>query len=60
MPSNKNQHFVLRCHLKPFTLNGEGVAINIFNIPRRSRAPAIQIKPHSANSQPLERFVASA
>ena len=32
MPSHKNQHFVPRCHLKPFSLAGEGLAINVFNV----------------------------
>lgn len=32
MPAHKNQHFVPRCALKPFSLNGEGKAINVFNI----------------------------
>jgi hypothetical protein len=32
MPAHKNQHFVPRCALKPFSLNGEGKAINLFNI----------------------------
>jgi len=31
MPDNKNQHFVPRCHLKPFSLNREGIAINLYN-----------------------------
>ena len=31
MPDNKNQHYVPRCHLKPFSLNREGLAINLFN-----------------------------
>ncbi|MCD2323047.1 DUF4238 domain-containing protein [Sphingomonas sp. IC-56] len=31
MPDNKNQHYVPRCHLKPFTRNGEGLAINLLN-----------------------------
>jgi hypothetical protein len=31
MASNKNQHFVPRCYLKPFTLGGAGLAINLFN-----------------------------
>lgn len=35
MASNKNQHFVPRCYLKPFTLHGEGAAIDVFNIDRR-------------------------
>jgi predicted nucleic acid-binding protein len=34
MPANKNQHFVPRCALKPFTLNSAGLAINLFNIAR--------------------------
>lgn len=32
MPANKNQHYVPKCHLKPFSLNGEGHAINLVNI----------------------------
>jgi hypothetical protein len=32
MPDLKNQHFVPRCLLKPFTYNGEGRAINLYNI----------------------------
>jgi uncharacterized protein DUF4238 len=42
MPEKKNQHFVPRCGLKPFTLDGAGLAINLFNI---SRARAIQNAP---------------
>ena len=34
MPHNKNQHFVPRCLLRPFTLGGDGAAINVFNISR--------------------------
>jgi hypothetical protein len=33
--SNKNQHFVPRCHLKPFTLDGAGTSINVYNLDRR-------------------------
>jgi Protein of unknown function (DUF4238) len=36
MASHKNQHFVPRCHLRPFSLNADGFAINIFNIDRCS------------------------
>ena len=32
MPAHKNQHFVPRCALKPFSLDGNGKAINLFNI----------------------------
>lgn len=35
MASNKNQHFVPRCYLKPFTFDAEGLAISLFNIDRR-------------------------
>lgn len=34
MADNKNQHFVPRICLKPFTLDGQGLAINLFNISR--------------------------
>jgi len=34
MASNKNQHYVPRCYLKPFTYRGENASINIFNIDR--------------------------
>ena len=32
MASNKNQHFVPRCYLKPFTLDENNVAISVYNI----------------------------
>jgi hypothetical protein len=35
MPAQKNQHYVPRCALRPFSLNAEGLAINLFNISRR-------------------------
>ncbi|QJA25445.1 DUF4238 domain-containing protein [Vreelandella piezotolerans] len=34
MATNKNQHFVPRCYLKPFSNNGEGKAIRVFNLDR--------------------------
>lgn len=34
MASNKNQHFVPRCYLRPFTINAANLAINLFNIDR--------------------------
>jgi hypothetical protein len=34
MATNKNQHFVPRCYLRPFTLDDAGLAINLFNIDR--------------------------
>jgi hypothetical protein len=35
LSTNKNQHFVPRCHLKPFTLDGQGLAINLYNLNRQ-------------------------
>ncbi|GLQ82823.1 hypothetical protein GCM10007881_63460 [Mesorhizobium huakuii] len=32
MAQNKNQHYVPRCHLRPFTLNGEGACLNLYNV----------------------------
>lgn len=31
MADNKNQHFVPKCHFKPFSLNNEGKSINVYN-----------------------------
>lgn len=42
MASNKNQHFVPRCHLRPFTQGAEGLTISLFNLERKkliSNAP---------------------
>lgn len=42
MANNKNQHFVPRCHLRPFTQGAEGLAISLFNLERKkliSNAP---------------------
>lgn len=35
MASNKNQHFVPRCYLRPFTIDGTSSAINLYNIDRQ-------------------------
>jgi Protein of unknown function (DUF4238) len=35
MATNKNQHFVPRCHLRPFTKDEGGAAINVFNLDRQ-------------------------
>lgn len=32
MPSHKNHHYVPKAHFKPFSLNGEGKAIHLFNL----------------------------
>ena len=35
MATNKNQHFVPRCYLRSFTIDGADAAINIYNIDRK-------------------------
>ena len=35
MATNKNQHYVPRCHFKPFTKDEEGLSINLFNLDQR-------------------------
>lgn len=44
MASNKNQHFVPRCYLRPFTLDEANVAINIFNVDRRKTIQNAPVK----------------
>lgn len=44
MPSNKNQHYVPRCYLKPFTVDGQGAAINLFNLPQERMIAAAPVK----------------
>ena len=44
MATNKNQHFVPRCHLRPFTLGSEGAAINLFNLDRKKLIPNAPVK----------------
>ncbi|MCJ2358651.1 DUF4238 domain-containing protein [Pseudomonas aeruginosa] len=36
MATNKNQHFVPRCYLRPFTKDSENQAISLFNIDRET------------------------
>lgn len=35
MATNKNQHFVPRCYLRPFTIDGADAAINLYNVDRQ-------------------------
>lgn len=35
MATNKNQHFVPRCYLRPFTLGSEGLVISLINLDRK-------------------------
>jgi hypothetical protein len=44
MPALKNQHFVPRCHLRPFTLDGDGLAINLFNFALRRAVANAPVK----------------
>ncbi|MBC2730346.1 DUF4238 domain-containing protein [Thiobacillus sp.] len=44
MATNKNQHFVPRCHLRPFTLNAEDAAISLFNLDRKRLVPNAPVK----------------
>lgn len=44
MTTNKNQHFVPRCHLRPFTLDAGGSAINVFNLDRKRLIPSVPVK----------------
>ena len=44
MATNKNQHFVPRCYLCPFTKDAEGVAINLYNVDRGKFIQAAPVK----------------
>jgi len=44
MASNKNQHFVPRCHLRPFTKDEGDAAINVFNLDRKRVIPCAPVK----------------
>lgn len=44
MPANKSQHFVPRCYLRFFCADGEGAAINVFNMARELQIEAAPAK----------------
>lgn len=44
MATNKNQHFVPRCHLRPFTVDEGDAAINVFNLDRERFFPNAPVK----------------
>lgn len=44
MATNKNQHFVPRCYLRPFTLDAGDAAINVFNLDRKRLIPNAPVK----------------
>src|SRR5439155_750653 len=44
MATNKNQHFVPRCYLRPFTLDSGGLAITLLNIDRMKFVEGAPVK----------------
>ena len=44
MATNKNQHFVPRVHLRPFTVDEGDAAINVFNLDREKLIPNAPVK----------------
>lgn len=44
MATNKNQHFVPRCHLKPFTVGAANKAIHLFNLDADRSIPGAPVK----------------
>lgn len=44
MADNKNQHFVPKAHLKPFTVDGEGRAIHLFNLDADRAIPNASVR----------------
>lgn len=50
MPDNKSQHYVPRCHFKPFSLDEQGIAINLYNHVRNLVRPNVSIGGQCAKS----------
>jgi Protein of unknown function (DUF4238) len=48
MPDKKNNHFVPRCHFKPFSLNEEGKAINLYTSVKQLLVPKAPVKSQCA------------
>jgi Protein of unknown function (DUF4238) len=44
MPDNKNQHFVPKCHLRPFSCKSNGKSIHVFNIARKRVFENVSLK----------------
>ena len=44
MATNKNQHFVPRCYLRPFTIDEDNKAINLYNIDQKKFIPKAPVK----------------
>lgn len=43
LPQNKNQHFVPKVHFKPFSLNREGIAIDLLLVKTGKLVPSVSI-----------------
>lgn len=50
MSEHKLQHFVPRCHFKPFSVDGEGKAICLYNIPSKRLIAKAPLKGQCARS----------
>ncbi|ADJ29613.1 DUF4238 domain-containing protein [Nitrosococcus watsonii] len=50
MPTNKNQHFVPRCYLRPFSHEESGKAIRVFNIDREQIIEGAAVKHQCSGS----------
>lgn len=50
MANNRNQHFVPRCYLKPFTKDGAGLAINLYNLKLSRVIPDAPVKNQSSGN----------
>jgi hypothetical protein len=50
MPDLKNQHFVPRCLLKPFSLRGEGRSISLYNIRQDKQVERAPVKGQCARN----------
>jgi len=44
MATNKNQHFVPRCYLRPFSINSKNIEINLYNIDRKRLIQGAAVK----------------
>jgi hypothetical protein len=50
MAQNKNQHYVPKCHFRPFSLNGEGKCISLYNHINRKLVPKAPVAGQCARS----------
>ena len=55
MPDNKNHHYVSRCHFKPFTLNEEGKAINLYTSVKQRLIPKVPLASMDGREGPFPR-----